>query len=453
MPDGWVYRPRRCGLAGSPLLADDVDRRGQGAGPARHGAVEVGEDGSRPRLGRQPGRLAMDAVRVFPVRALPSTIRLRPIRLNAGALIFWLAAGAYLLVAGFTVLALNIVPGDSLSRVGIAERVLFSRDPHLEAIGFVWNPMQSLPLLPLIPLKFLWPDIVRLGFAAAIVSALFMAGAVYQIHATLRDFGAGRLPRLVLTVLFAVHPMILYYAVNGMSEAMLLFFLLIATRQLAGWLSGGHPPQLAYAGLALGGAYLSRYEAIGPAVAAIVVVLAASFIRSRGQHKDRLAAPMGHPFEPFTSVYGNASQVHLAQHQGVAAALESTQGWLPAASMALRRALILEPFALILIVVAVVVAFGKREARVVAPLAVFGAVVAFMLALYLRGALFGELRYFIAVIPAATLLIGTLLPDRRPSRPTSVSPDMTRPRRRVVAVGTTIVLVGLAASALPVAAI
>ncbi|TMD44134.1 MAG: hypothetical protein E6I86_16820 [Chloroflexi bacterium] len=67
----------------------------------------------------------MDAVRVFPVRALPWTIRLRPIRLNAGALIFWLAAGAYLLVAGFTVLALNIVPGDSLSRVGIAERVLF----------------------------------------------------------------------------------------------------------------------------------------------------------------------------------------------------------------------------------------------------------------------------------------------------------------------------------------
>ena len=420
----------------------------------------------------------MDAVRVFPVRALPWTIRLRPIRLNAGALIFWLAAGAYLLVAGFTVLALNIVPGDSLSRVGIAERVLFSRDPHLEAIGFVWNPMQSLPLLPLIPLKFLWPDIVRLGFAAAIVSALFMAGAVYQIHATLRDFGAGRLPRLVLTVLFAVHPMILYYAVNGMSEAMLLFFLLIATRQLAGWLTSGHPPQLAYAGLALGGAYLSRYEAIGPAVAAIVVVLAASFIRSRGQHKDRLAAPIcdalivatpvvatftlwalaswiivGHPFEPFTSVYGNASQVHLAQHQGVAAALESTQGWLPAASMALRRALILEPFALILIVVAVVVAFGKREARVVAPLAVFGAVVAFMLALYLKGALFGELRYFIAVIPAATLLIGTLLPGRQPSRSTSVSPDMTRPRRRVVAVGTTIVLVGLAASALPVAAI
>src|SRR5713101_5921009 len=127
MPDGRAQQPCRCGLAGSPLLADDVDRRGQGARPARHSAVEVGEDGSRPRLGRQPGQLAMDAIRVFPVRKVAPAIQARPVRLNAGALIFWLAAGAYLLIAGFTVLALNIVPGDSLSRVGIAERVLFSR--------------------------------------------------------------------------------------------------------------------------------------------------------------------------------------------------------------------------------------------------------------------------------------------------------------------------------------
>src|SRR5205814_3031651 len=125
----------------------------------------------------------------------------------------------------------------------------------------------------------------------AIVSALFMAGAVYQVYATLRDFGVGRLPRVMLASLFALHPMILYYAVNGMSEAMLLFFLLVATRQLAAWLKDSHPPQLAYAGLALGGAYLSRYEAIAPAAAAIVVVFAASFIKSRGRQQDRLAIP------------------------------------------------------------------------------------------------------------------------------------------------------------------
>lgn len=420
----------------------------------------------------------MDAIRVYPVRTLRSSIRVQPVRLNTGALVFWLAAGGYLLIAAFTVLALNIIPGDSLSRVGIAERILFSRDPHLAAIGFVWNPMQILPLLPLVSLKFLWPDIVRLGFAAAIVSALFMAGAVYQVHAALRDFGVGPLPRLVLTVLFALHPMILYYAVNGMSEAMLLFFLLIATRQLAAWLKNFHPPQLAYAGLALAGAYLSRYEAIAPAAAAIFVVLVASFISSRGQREDRSATPIcdtliivtpvvaafmvwalaswiivGHPFESFTSAYGNTSQVQMAQHQGVAASLEFAQGWVPAATLALRRVLILEPFALMLLVIAGVVAFGRREPRVVAPLAVFGSVLAFMLVAYLMGALFGWLRFFIAVIPAATLVVGIILPGRRPTRLTPVPPATTRGSGRFLAVAGTVALLGLAASALPVAAL
>jgi hypothetical protein len=420
----------------------------------------------------------MDAVRVLPLRTIAPTIRVVPIRLNAGAVIFWLAAGAYLLIASFTVLALNIVPGDSLSRVGIAERVLFSRDPHLEAIGFVWNPLQSLPLLPLIPLKFFWPDMVRLGFAAAIASALFMAGAVYQVHATLRDFGVGRLPRLVLTVLFGIHPMIVVYAVNGMSEAMLLFFLLIATRQLATWLVSFHPPRLAYAGLALGGAYLSRYEAIAPAMAAIVVVLVASFIRSRGQREDRgitpicdtliIATPVvatfalwalaswiivGHPFEPFTSAYGNASQVQLGQHQGVAATLESAQGWVPAATLALRRVLVLEPFALILLVLASVVAFRRREPRLVVPLAVFGAVLTFMLVGSLMGVLFGWLRFFIAVVPAATLVIGITLPGPRPTRLTAVTPATRRGSERLLAAVGTAALLGLAASALPVAAL
>jgi hypothetical protein len=420
----------------------------------------------------------MEAVRLYPARTLRSSMRVEPIRLKAGVLVFWLAAGGYLLIAAYTVLALNIIPGDSLSRVGIAERILFSRDPHLAAIGFVWNPVQILPLLPLVSLKFLWPDIVRLGFAAAIVSAFFMAGAVYQVHATLRDFGVGPFPRLILTVLFAIHPMILYYAVNGMSEAMLLFFLLIATRQLAAWLKSFRAPQLAYAGLALAAAYLSRYEAIAPAAAAVAVVFVASFIRSRGQRQDRMATPIcdaliivtpvaaafvlwalasliivGHPFESFTSVYGNSSQIQTAQHEGVASSLEFAQGWAPAATLALRRVLILEPFALMLLVIAGVVAFGRREARVVAPLAMFGSVLAFMLAAYLMGALFGWLRFFIAVIPAVTLVVGIILPGQPPARLQTVPPATMRRPRRVLTVAATTALLGLTASALPVAAV
>ena len=38
----------------------------------------------------------------------------------------------------------GLVPGDALSRVANGYYTLFSRDPHLAAVGFVWNPLPSL---------------------------------------------------------------------------------------------------------------------------------------------------------------------------------------------------------------------------------------------------------------------------------------------------------------------
>jgi hypothetical protein len=402
-----------------------------------------------------------------------------PVRVDRALLIFWIAAAAYLILAVLSVLALNMMPGDSLSRVAIAQRVIFSRDPHLAAVGFVWNPLQTLPLVPLVPLRLVWPDVVRLGFAASLVSVAFMAGAVYQIHAILRDFGVRLLPRVLLTAVFALHPMILYYAVNGMSEAMLLFFLLIAVRHLGNWLRSRETLRLVYAGLALGIAYFSRYEALAPAAAAVLLVLLISWLRSRGQALDRMAAALsdtviiglpvaaafifwalaswiivGQPFEALTSAYGNAVHMQVAQYQRVAAAVEYSQGWLPATTLAFRRMLTLEPFLLVLLFVAAVQIFRRRAHDAVVPLAVFGAVLLFMLGAYLRGTIFGDLRYFIAVIPVATLLIGALLPGRQPrppvARPLLVS---SRPPGRLVSIGTSALLIGLAMASLPISAV
>jgi hypothetical protein len=71
----------------------------------------------------------------------------------------------------------------------------------------------------------------------------------------------------------------------------------------------------------------------------------------------------------------------------------------------------------------------------------------------LMGALFGFLRFFIAVIPAAILVIGITLPGRRPTRLTPVPPATTPGGGRLLAVAGTVALLGLAASALPVAAV
>src|ERR1700693_2897330 len=466
-PDDWTSTPGRRCAAGTLLLAHDVGRGGEDRVPTHQLAGEVGEDRARPRLGGPEGRPVMaEAVGTLTLSGRQAQKSSEPVRVDRALLIFWIAAAAYLILAVLSVLALNMMPGHSLSRVAIAQRVIFSRDPHLAAVGFVWNPLQTLPLVPLVPLRLVWPDVVRLGFAAFLVSGGFIAGAGYPIHAILRDFGVRLLPRVLLTAVFALHPMILYYAVNGMSEAMLLFFLLIAVRQLGNWLRSRETLRLVYAGLALGIAYFSRYEALAPAAAAVLLVLLISWLRSRGQALDRMAAALsdtgiiglpvaaafifgalaswiivGQPFEALTSAYGNAVHMQVAQYQRVAAAVEYSQGWLPATTLAFRRMLTLEPFLLVLLFVAAVQIFRRRAHDAVVPLAVFGAVLLFMLGAYLRGTIFGDLRYFIAVIPVATLLIGALLPGRQPrppvARPLLVS---SRPPGRLVSIGTTALL-------------
>src|SRR5690349_19080871 len=102
-------------------------------------------------------------------------------RLRAGPLVFGSSLLFYLAVSAILVFGANVILGDALARVANAYRILFSRDPHLAAIGFVWSPLPPLAVLPLLPLKSLWPDLVARGFAGNIVTALFMAGAVYQV--------------------------------------------------------------------------------------------------------------------------------------------------------------------------------------------------------------------------------------------------------------------------------
>ena len=85
----------------------------------------------------------------------------------------WLSDSEILFIV-FTVLYLavavllvrhDILFADAMSRVVNAYYVLFSRDPHLPAIGFVWNPLPSLVLLPILPLKSVAPWLVTHGFA------------------------------------------------------------------------------------------------------------------------------------------------------------------------------------------------------------------------------------------------------------------------------------------------
>ena len=317
--------------------------------------------------------------------------------------------------------------GDAVSREANAFYVFFSNDPHLAAIGFVWNPLTSISEMPLILLKGFWPALTADGFAASIMSALFMAGCCYQLIRFMEDLGVGRVARWLLVACFALNPMIIYSGGNGMSEALFLFTLLAATRRLAGWLVRGGTRDLVASGVWLALAYAARNEAAMAALLATIVVLVVTYSRSAGTaHQRRMsaltdgvvfAAPfalsfigwaatswviVGHPFEQFSSVYGTSSQLKLilkAQHGR--AALYSVHGALSAITA-------FAPLLVAILALAIARAARDREPRILAVLAIVGGVLLFEIVAFALGLINVAERYFIYAIPLAVLLAGVV---------------------------------------------
>jgi len=345
------------------------------------------------------------------------------------------AAAVYASAAVYLVFGMHLIVGDALSRVGNAYYVLFSRDPHLGAIGFVWNPLPSLLMLPIIPFKAVWPALVSEGFAANLISIFAMAATVAQLWKLLRDWMMPAWQATCLTVLFALHPMTLQYGANGDSEALFLLCLVVLARALSRWLDSGTTGSLVVVAIALAAAYLTRYEAIAVAAAVILLVWSATFVRVIGDRRLKfvtavadvavVAAPflavfvgwavaslviVGSPFEQFSSVYGTASQLQ-AGSLGL--------GSIDREQLVVGQVMGLAPFALPLSAIAILLAVVMRRPRLLIPVAIFGSVLAFAVSAWLLGKTGGWLRYYIAVVPMGTLAAAAIsnarLPIRSPS--------------------------------------
>ncbi|MDP9073845.1 MAG: hypothetical protein M3N98_06635 [Actinomycetota bacterium] len=334
---------------------------------------------------------------------------------------------AVAIVLDFRYLTFN---GDAASRMANGFYVLYSRDPHLAAIGFVWNPGTS--IADMVPLLFyhLWTPLASHMFAASLVSALSMAGAIYQVRCTLAEWGVPRLPRLVLVVLLALNAMIVYYGGNGMSEGLYLFTLLATCRYLLRWMRDDDLGSLVYAAIALGVCYIVRNEAVGPALIGGAAVLGVSFarrssslfLRTSIRRSARLWAALtdlvifeiplaaalvvwavasfvitGSPFQQFTSVYGNTSQEKLLTHLNLHDRLVTD----------VRDVSYLAPTLLIALFIAVYLAVRRRDVGVLAPLAIVGGGLAFDVLGYAANTIQPFFRYFITAVPLVILLVGS----------------------------------------------
>lgn len=335
----------------------------------------------------------------------------------------------YALVGVWLSVGSGVVMGDALARVANAGYAINSRDPHLEAIGFVWNPLPTLAVIPFGAFRGLWPAVASYGVAGVFVSAACMAGAVVVLNRIARDLLVPTPARRVIVALFAIHPMIVFYGGNGMSEAMFVLLLLVVVRWLSLWLRNGSTGQLVGAALALAGAYLTRYEAFPVAVAVVALVIVVTWVRAPGNYTQRtwlaisdgfvagmpFAAAVGlwafaswmivgSPFEQFTSNYGNAAFVAAATAEGAIGAGLATVATQLAA---------LQPLGVVVIMAAVVVGWRSRQPTIAAALAVFAPVLGFAALSAIAGITFNFLRFYIALIPLVA--IASLVVLARPS--------------------------------------
>lgn len=369
-----------------------------------------------------------------------------------------LAWAAYMIAAVVVVVGAHSIIGDAWSRVANAYYVLYSRDPHLAAIGFVWNPLPSIAVLPLLPFKIMWPAMVGTGFAASIVSALCMAGAVYEVHGIAMDWGVRRSARLLVTAMFAFNPMIVYYGANGMSEAMFLVTLIVTVRYLSRWALTRETVPLVVAGVALAAAYMTRYEAAVAAIGAVGLVVFLSALNRSGGFQARLAEGfadatvlitpfatvfagwafaswliVGDPFQQFTSIYGVVSQLAVAQ---ASVATTTGQGTSAAYVWIARQIIGLEPGIVLVGLLALAMTFRGRASMTLPAVAIVGSVAAFAVFGFLTGRTLGWLRYSIAVIPLVSILALAVLahkPEKAPAAETAPAGDPSRPRWRAIA--------------------
>ena len=338
---------------------------------------------------------------------------------SSGLVDFVVAFSLYFVAGWQLAITHHAIVGDAMARVANGSYVLFSRDPHLAAVGFVWNPLPSLASLPLLGLSGWWPDLKRQAFAGNIVSAAFMAGSVVVIRRIFDELRVTRWVSWALLALFALHPMIVLYGANGDSEAPLVFFLSLACLGVLRWIDRRDLRSLMVLGLALGLGYLSRQEFLAAGAISIGVVLVMTYRSTAGVRPHRRRSAVleatiaGLPLvfsivcwagsaivivgtaTAYLSV--NAEQVS-ANQSGIASVVG---GYGASARFAyfLGQLLILEPVWSVIVLGAIVLSVRRRDARILAPLATFGAVLAAQGVLFTNGSTFGWLRFAITVIP------------------------------------------------------
>ncbi len=194
-------------------------------------------------------------------------------RLNLVSILAGLFLLAYIFLGYYLIIIRQAYTTDSLARLTSAWLVFRGAEMKLTTIGFVWPPIPTLVLLPLAAFQ----SLVYSFMAPVIVSALCTVLSMIVIGQLASACGLNKTWQVLVVLLFAINPLIVVFAVNGMSEALLVVFSLAALFWLVRFHQTNHNTYMMFSGLFFGLLPLIRYESIILSFAGCALVLAVSW--------------------------------------------------------------------------------------------------------------------------------------------------------------------------------
>ncbi len=341
-------------------------------------------------------------------------------------LVFIVGLVVYTALGWYGAYVLEIFNADGLARIAQAHGVIFSRDPHLGALGFVWPPLPALTNVPLVTL------LKPLGLpllAGPIMSAIYSALALSVLCSILKKFGLGRAWRLAWVVAFGLQEMVIHNATMGLSEAGFLAFLLFSLNGYVVWDSQQKVGGLIMAGFGAALAIYCRYEGLAwVAIMTVAIVwrLCLNGFRPWAKIVEgttlAFAIPIawalpiwmavnwqiqGNPFYFLVGAGATSNTPDTAKQVGIDHPFYYAYGSLSgSASLLLERIAHLSPLLLAASAVLLIWVLSKRRWSALAYLAFAWSILGFTLAIAYAGILPPFSRYFFWAGPGGVIVAG-----------------------------------------------
>lgn len=166
---------------------------------------------------------------------------------------------------------------DAISRLNIARKVVDNLNPGLAQLGSVWLPLPQVLMLPFIWNDYFWQS----GIAGSLMSMSAYIIGGYYLYKAAYVLTKSFLPAFFSLCIYALNINIIYLQTTAMSESLFVCLLSVVIYQFLMWVTTNERRYLIFAGAAVSGITLIRYEGLALLLSSIVMVIIFTWFKNK----------------------------------------------------------------------------------------------------------------------------------------------------------------------------